>query len=218
MKYAPVSRPGVPPSGVVAGIDWASADHAVCVVDVAGEVVSRFSVEHSAEGLRALVSWLARAGVAEVAIERGDGPLVDALLEAGVTVVVISPRQIKNLRSRYGSAGNKDDRFDAYVLADVLRTDRARLRPLIPDSPATVTLRQACRARQDLVRHRGRGDQPAARPPAVRIPWHRWPVLQARLGDQPGLPGPLRLPGPRRLAIAKTAGRLAEKRRIQRPH
>src|SRR5690348_15993835 len=42
----------------------------------------------------------------------------------------------------------------AYVLAGVLRTDRARLRPLIPDSPATVTLRQACRARQDLVRHR----------------------------------------------------------------
>jgi transposase len=42
----------------------------------------------------------------------------------------------------------------AYVLADVLRTDRARLRPLIPGTPATVTLRQACRARQDLVRHR----------------------------------------------------------------
>jgi hypothetical protein len=71
-----------------------------------------------------------------------------------VTVVVITPRQIKNLRSRYGSAGNKDDRFDAYVLADVLPSDRARLRPLIPDSPATATLRQACRARQDLVRHR----------------------------------------------------------------
>ena len=42
----------------------------------------------------------------------------------------------------------------AYVLADVLRTDRARLRPLTPASPATVTLRQACRARKDLVRHR----------------------------------------------------------------
>jgi hypothetical protein len=33
-------------------------------------------------------------------------------------VVVISPNQLKNLRSRYGSAGNKDDRFDAFVLAD----------------------------------------------------------------------------------------------------
>jgi transposase len=154
MKYARVPRPGTPPGGVTAGIDWASADHAVCIVDAAGAVVGRFSVPHTAEGLRALVHRLAKAGVAEVAIERGDGPVVDALLQAGVTVVVITPRQVKNLRSRYGSAGNKDDRFDAYVLADVLRTDRARLRPLIPDSPATVTLRQACRARKDLVRHR----------------------------------------------------------------
>jgi transposase len=123
-------------------------------VDAAGEVVTRFGVEHTAEGLRTLVQRLARAGACEAAIERGDGPVVDALLAAGLTVVVITPRQVKNLRSRYGSAGNKDDRFDAYVLADVLRTDRARLRPLIPDSPETVTLRQACRARKDLVRHR----------------------------------------------------------------
>jgi len=41
--------------------------------------------------------------------------VVDALLSAGVTVVVISPNQLKNLRGRYGSAGNKDDRFDAFV-------------------------------------------------------------------------------------------------------
>src|SRR5215469_6137539 len=105
------------------------------------------------DGMTAGIDW-ARAGAREVAIERGDGPVVEALLAAGVTVVVITPRQVKNLRARYGSAGNKDDRFDAYVLADVLRTDRARLRPLIPDSPPTLTLRQACRARQDLVRHR----------------------------------------------------------------
>jgi len=154
MKYALGPRPGVPSAGLAAGIDWASADHAVCVVDAAGVAVCRFSVEHTAAGLRDLVQRLARAGVAEVAIERGNGPVVDALLVAGLTVVVISPRQVKNLRSRYGSAGNKDDRFDAYVLADVLRTDRARLRPLIPDTPATVALRQACRARKDLVVHR----------------------------------------------------------------
>jgi hypothetical protein len=52
--------------------------------------------------------------------------------------VVITPNQLKNLRGRYGSAGNKDDRFDAFVFAYTLRTDRARLRPLLPDSPATV--------------------------------------------------------------------------------
>ena len=89
-----------------------------------------------------------------MAIERPDGPVVDMLLAAGLSVVVISPNQLKNLRGRYGSAGNKDDRFDAYVLADTLRTDRPRLRPLTPDGPATVALRRDCRARKDLVGHR----------------------------------------------------------------
>jgi hypothetical protein len=42
-----------------------------------------------------------RAAVTEVAIERPDGPVVDALLEAGLTIVVISPNQVKSLRSRH---------------------------------------------------------------------------------------------------------------------
>jgi transposase len=92
--------------------------------------------------------------VAEVGIERPDGPVVDALRQAGLTVFVIPPGQLRNLRSRYGSAGNKDDRFDAYVLADVVRTDRRRLRPLLVDAPATTALRQSVRARRDLVAHR----------------------------------------------------------------
>ncbi|WP_213454523.1 IS110 family transposase [Rhizomonospora bruguierae] len=55
---------------------------------------------------------------------------------------------------RYGSAGNKDDRFDAYVLADTVRTDRRRLTPLVLDSPDTTALRKLRRARKDLVAHR----------------------------------------------------------------
>ena len=127
----------------------------VCVVDTSsGAVRDRFTVEHTAAGLSATVIRLTKLDCAEVAIERSDGPVVAGLLEAGLMVVVISPNQLKNLRGRYGSAGNKDDRFDAYVLADTLRTDRARLRPLTPDSPATVALRGTCRARKDLVGHR----------------------------------------------------------------
>lgn len=64
---------------------------------------------------------------------------------------MIAPRQVKALRQRYSSTGNKDDHFDAFVLVDTLRTDGARLRPLRPDSSATVTLRSTCRARKDLV-------------------------------------------------------------------
>ena len=79
---------------------------------------------------------------------------MDTLLAAGLTVFVIPPGQVKNLRSRYGSAGNKDDRFDAYVLADAVRTDARRLRPLQRDSDQTTALRSAVRARRDLVGHR----------------------------------------------------------------
>jgi transposase len=136
------------------GIDWASDEHAIAIVGSDGDQLDRFTVAHTASDLRRLCHRLGRAGVGEVAIERGDGPVIDALLDAGFTVFVIPPIQVKNLRSRYGSAGNKDDRFDAYVLADTVRTDRRRLRPLTLDNPATVTLRAICRARKDLVGHR----------------------------------------------------------------
>ena len=139
---------------VCAGIDWASIDHAICILDTDGTVLERFFVTHDAAGLKTLVRRLLKAGVDEVGIERGDGPVVDVLLQAELTVLVIAPGQLKNLRSRYGSAGNKDDRFDAYVLADVVRTDRARLRPLVRDSAATSAMRTTVRSRRDLVEHR----------------------------------------------------------------
>lgn len=139
---------------VCAGLDWAKDDHVVCVLDAHGEVIDRFSVEHTAAGLKRLVRRLAAHGVSEIGIERGDGPVIEALLDTDLCVLVISPNQVKNLRSRYGSAGNKDDRFDAYVLADVVRTDRRRLTPLVRSSPATRALRASVRARRDLVEHR----------------------------------------------------------------
>ncbi|WP_211229573.1 IS110 family transposase, partial [Nakamurella lactea] len=110
--------PPEPANGVTGGLDWANDDHAVSVVDTRGKQVLRHTVEHTSAGLHELVQALTGAGCTEVAIERPDGPVVDTLLAAGLTVVVISPNQVKNLRSRYGSAGNKDDRFDAFVLAD----------------------------------------------------------------------------------------------------
>jgi transposase len=139
---------------VTAGVDWAKDDHAVCVAGDQGEALERFTVRHDAAGLRQMAARLLRAGVAQVGIERGDGPVVDTLLEAGLTVFVIPPGQVKNLRSRYGSAGNKDDRFDAYVLADVVRTDVRRLRPMERDSEQTTALRSTVRARRDLAGHR----------------------------------------------------------------
>lgn len=143
-----------PRRAVTAGIDWAKDNHAICVLDADGEPIERFTVPHTKAGLARLNTVLDRHHIDDVGIERGDGPVIDALLAVGRTVFVIPPSQVKALRRRYGSAGNKDDRFDAYVLADTVRTDRRRLTPLLLDSEPTIALRKLCRARKDLVAHR----------------------------------------------------------------
>lgn len=136
------------------GVDWATDAHAVCVVDAHGLVVDQFDITNTAEGLSALCRRAHQAGVRRVAIERPDGSVVDALLAADLEVVVVASRSVKALRERYGTAGNKSDRSDAYVLADCLRTDGHRWRSLEPDQPETVTIRTHVRARKDLVNNR----------------------------------------------------------------
>jgi transposase len=136
------------------GVDWATDAHAVAVVDAAGRAVVEFDVANTADGLNDLCRRLTKAKARRVAIERPDGPVVEALLQSGFEVVVVSSRAVKALRTRYGSAGNKSDRSDAFVLADCLRTDGHRWPSLQPDSPATVTLRTHVRARKDLVETR----------------------------------------------------------------
>ena len=137
-----------------AGVDWSWDRQAVCVIDDDGAIVERFEVEHRARALSAMGDGLLRWGVRRVAIERPDGPVVRSLLEAGLEVVVISPRQVRAYRLRHGTAGNKDDRFDAYVLADALRTDGHRMGSLVPDREDTRALRALVRARKDLIGHR----------------------------------------------------------------
>ena len=137
-----------------AGVDWSWQYHALCIVDDAGNRVDEVTVPHSRLGLAKITKLLQRHGVNRVGIERGDGPVVEHLIRDGFEVVVISARQVKSLRVRYGTAGNKDDRFDAFVLADALRTDAGRWAVVRPDSPETVALRMLVRARQDLIGHR----------------------------------------------------------------
>jgi transposase len=134
-----------------AGIDWASMLHVACVVDLDGEVVDRFEFAHDAAAITGMIRRMKRGNVSGVAIERGDGPVVEALMDSGLVVYVVPPRQVKALRGRHGSAGNKDDRFDAYVLADTLRSDGHRWRPLREDSEETKALRALCRSRKDFV-------------------------------------------------------------------
>ena len=68
----------------MAGIGWASEVHVACLVDGDGTVTERFSLHpHDGVAIKAMVRRLRSAGVAWVAIERGDGPVVEELLGGG---------------------------------------------------------------------------------------------------------------------------------------
>src|SRR2546425_6704075 len=135
-----------------AGLDWASEEHAICIVDPHGTVRESFTIAHDARGLSELVRRLRRYGALRIAIERPEGLLVDTLVDAGLRVVPIHPNKLKAARERYSTSGAKSDPGDAYVLADLVRTDGHRFRELAPLSGATRALRALVRSRDDLVK------------------------------------------------------------------
>ncbi|MEP6502094.1 MAG: IS110 family transposase [Betaproteobacteria bacterium] len=137
---------------VYAGLDWAVHTHAVCIIDAAGKVLDRFEVTHDRAGLTELTRRLARFGSRlRIAIERPSGLIVEALVDAGHQVFPIHPNAVKASRPRYRSHGAKSDASDAYLLADLLRTDGHRWSPLSPQSDSILALRALVRARDDLV-------------------------------------------------------------------
>lgn len=139
------------------GLDWAAREHAVCVVDVRGTVVTQFTVAHTAAGMNDLAARLVRLappGELRIAIERPTGLVVDTLVERKFAVVPIHPNVVKSARPRYSAAQGKTDLGDAYLLADLLRTDGHRFRTLTPLADETKALRALVRVRDDLVGQR----------------------------------------------------------------
>jgi transposase len=134
-----------------AGVDWATEKHDVIVQNEAGEELLSASFAHDEQGLRSLCRMLVRMKVTLVAIERPDGLLVERLLDAGLRLLALHPNQVTAARPRFRAAGGKSDRFDAFVLCELARTDHHRFRVLQPDSDQTKALRALTRAREDLV-------------------------------------------------------------------
>ena len=58
--------------GWFAGVDWASEEHAVCVVEERGRILEGRRYRHNEPGIRSLCARLVRLRVALVALERPD--------------------------------------------------------------------------------------------------------------------------------------------------
>ena len=131
---------------VYIGIDWSQSKHDVCFVDETGTALARLTLAQSADGFHQLEVGRQRLNVAAetclVGIETAHHLLVDWLWGHGYRqVYVIPPSVVKRMRGRYRQSGARTDQSDAYLLADLLRTDRRRLQPWCPDRVLTRQLR-----------------------------------------------------------------------------
>lgn len=143
------------------GIDWGTESHEVSVVDRRGEVRAKRTVPHSGAAITDFIDWLVGFGDGPpdriaVGIEVPRGALVEMLYDRGIAVYFLNPKQLDRFRDRHTVAGAKDDRLDAYVLADALRTDLHRFRRVKIGDALTIQLRELSRLDDELRDERSR--------------------------------------------------------------
>ncbi|MGQ0481568.1 MAG: IS110 family transposase [Pseudonocardia sp.] len=171
------------------GIDWAEQFHLVALGTPDDGVSEVVRVEHTAPAVAALIARLGRLepdpAEVRVVLETSHGMLVEALVDAGYTVLPVNPDLIARRR---GPARKKDDTEDARI-ACLLALDRfTTLRPLIPHGPVAAELRAIARDDERAARderrllNRLRADLIATFPAALMI-----------AGDDLGAPTVLRL-------------------------
>lgn len=133
----------------------------MCVIDANGRRVAEARVEHSAKGLAEIVRVLTAAtdghlDQVAVMIEQPRGAIVETLLAQEIAVFAINPKQVDRFRDRHSVGGAKDDRFDAFVGADGLRTDESLFRRVQLDPPKILALREWTRMHDELTTELGR--------------------------------------------------------------
>lgn len=142
------------------GVDWADEFHQVWVSDPQGKKVAEMKVVQNPEGMAEFGHWLGEAKGEGVelwaAIEKPHGRIVDFLLDHGVVVYPVNPKALDRVRDRFRMSQSKSDSFDAYVLAEFLRTDHTHLRALEPDSEPVQELKLLSRDHHRLTRQKAR--------------------------------------------------------------
>jgi len=160
-----------------------------------GSTVDQRWIEHTGDSLHELTEWLRTKAsqtpnTVAVAIEVPRGAVVETLVENGFAVFSINPKQLDRFRDRYSPAGAKDDRRDALVLADSLRTDLHCFHRVKLDKPTLIRLRELSRLEDDIAQEQNRlhnqlreqfhrfFPQLLGLSPAANEPW-LWDLFQA---------------------------------------
>jgi len=138
------------------GIDWADQKHDIRILDQTGEPISKtLTIEKSQQGFTELLVRLRNLSddpnQFKIGIETPHNLLVDFLVDLNYPVYSIFPGSMKSFRKRYRSSGARDDSFDAFVIADVIRTDKACWRKVDFGSDLIREIRITVRDHQHII-------------------------------------------------------------------
>ncbi|MCH7764370.1 MAG: IS110 family transposase [Candidatus Marinimicrobia bacterium] len=137
------------------GIDWSDREFVIVIVNEQGDTLKSFVVVNNADGFQELVNRIRIITPDQdkilISIETPNSPLVDYLMDEGYTVYAINPKAVDRYRDRYRTSKAKDDFFDAMVLANILRTDRNRHRPIASGSDLLRELKILTQDRETFV-------------------------------------------------------------------
>ncbi|WP_406347088.1 IS110 family transposase [Streptomyces sp. NBC_00648] len=144
---------------IFCGIDWAERHHDVALVDDTGQLLAKRRIGDDAAGYQILLDLLAEHGDTEdnpipVAIETSRGLLVAVLRTGRRKVFAVNPMAAARYRDRHGVSRKKSDPGDAFVLANILRTDMPMHRPLPADTDLACAIAVLARAQQDATWNR----------------------------------------------------------------
>jgi hypothetical protein len=131
-------------------IDWSENKHDVCFLNEMGDVLLVKQIAHTIAGFRQLDQARQSLGVSRqevlIGLETAHNLLVDYLWDQGYAqIYVLPPAAVKSAQKRYRQSGAKDDRWDAHVIANLLRTDQRSYAPWQPDQPLTRQIRAEVR-------------------------------------------------------------------------
>ena len=140
---------------VYIGIDWSENKHDVCFLDETGEVLLVKQIAHTIAGFRQLDQARQSLGMGRqeviIGLETAHNLLVDYLWDQGYEqIYVLPPAAVKSAQKRYRQSGAKDDRWDAHLIANLLRTDQHCYIPWQSDQPLTRQIRAEVRLAQQL--------------------------------------------------------------------
>ena len=140
------------------GVDLGQWLHMASVANVKGEFMGERGFPHSREGLSETIDWLLELTTKDTeriagAIEKPHGAVVELFLDNAIAIFSINPKQVDRFRDRFSMSGAKDDRRDAFVLADSLRTDGHRFQRLQLPPPEILAMRGLLSTRDQLVKN-----------------------------------------------------------------